>query len=193
MRTEYALFVVVKVANANEKSCAEVTLRALTFADRFKVRRWMRDLNVIKYTVLVPGPNYSQVRPYSTENADAYLKVLVNDKRREAYAIVVEGEHIGNVGLKEIDLDKKNAECFIEIGESDDRRRGIGTKAMRLLMRRAQEIGLSSLRLGVFEFNAPAIALYERLDFKVSGTYGWHYSERRFWEVYEMTYFFDEH
>ncbi len=79
------------------------------------------------------------------------------------------------------------AECFIELGEQTVRGRGIGHRAMHMLLAIAfDELGLQSVRLGVFEFNAPAISLYRRLGFIDDGRYGWHYAEGRFWDVNAM-------
>ena len=37
---------------------ADVTLRPLRMTDKFAIRRWMADRNVIDFTVVVPGPAY---------------------------------------------------------------------------------------------------------------------------------------
>jgi RimJ/RimL family protein N-acetyltransferase len=165
-----------------------VRLRHLTPLDRPAVRRWMRDPEVIRYTVLVPGPEYGPVRPYTPAAADRYLRTLIEDEQRRSFAVLLDGRHVGNVGLKELDLSRREAECFIEIGELTARRSGVGSEAMAMLLAYAfDELDLARVRLGVFEFNEPALRLYRRLGFGEDGLYGWHYAQGRFWRVRQMS------
>ena len=174
----------------SEKSRAEpnsVRLRPLLHSDRAAVRRWMRDPALIRFTVLVPGPHYAPVEPYSTADADRYLSVLVDDPKRRTFAICWADRHIGNVGLRDIDAEASCAECFVEIGESDARRRGFAKRALRQLISYAfEDLSLTHLRLGVFEFNQKAIGLYRGLGFEPSGVYGRHWVDGRYWAVHAM-------
>lgn len=165
-----------------------VRLRPLRVEDRPAVRRWMSDPDVIRFTVLVPGPEYAPVRPYPAAAADRYLKTLMSDPRRRSFAVLEGERHVGNVGLKELDLAAGVGECFIEIGERDVRGHGVGQRAMELLLEHAfEDLQLREVTLGVFEFNGPARALYRRLGFGYVGTYGWHWAEGQFWHVQQLT------
>ena len=169
-----------------------VTLRPLRMTDAARIRRWMADPAVITYTVVVPGPEYGPLSPYSAEEADQYLETLVRDPSRRSYAIELkeagEARHVGNVGLKDFHPGRAEAECFIELGEKAARGRGVGHRAMKMLLDVAfDELLLDIVRLGVFEFNAPAIALYRRLGFVDDGRYGWHFADGRFWDVNAMS------
>lgn len=176
------------VAATYRDPAERVSLRALSVMDRPSVRRWMSDPAVIRFTVLVPGPEYGPVQPYPPAAADRYLRTLVDDPSRRSFAVLLDGRHVGNVGLKELDLGRRDAECFIEIGEESARRAGVGTHAMRTLLRYAfGELDLLRVRLGVFEFNEPALRLYRRLGFSEDGLYGWHYAQGRFWRVLHMS------
>lgn len=136
----------------------------------------MADRAVIDFTVVVPGPEYGPVEPYDAASADRYLQVLVTERERRSFAIVDDDEHVGNVGLKAIDFENKRSECFIEIGERRARRRGVASKAMSLLLDIAfDELRLQEVRLGVFDFNHPAIALYRRVGFDEVSPIGNHY------------------
>jgi RimJ/RimL family protein N-acetyltransferase len=147
----------------------------------------MADPAVISFTVQVPGPEYGPVVPYSDDEADRYLDMLVRDPDRRSYAIEVDGVHVGNVGLKSHDWRKRTAECFIEVGVVDARRRGVGAGAMSQLLDIAfYECRLQRIRLGVFEFNAPAIALYRKLGFVDDGKHGVHHAQGRVWAVNAM-------
>jgi RimJ/RimL family protein N-acetyltransferase len=165
----------------------EVSLRPLRLADRDRVRAWMADPAVIEFTVQVPGPEYGPVVPYSDDEADRYLDMLVRDPDRRSYAIELDGVHVGNVGLKNHDWRVRTAECFIEVGDVSSRRRGVGARAMTALLDVAfGECRLKRIRLGVFEFNAPAIALYRKLGFVDDGRHGSHHARGRIWAVNAM-------
>lgn len=147
----------------------------------------MADPSVILFTVLVPGPEYGPVVPYADAAADRYLDLLVSDPDRRSYAIEVDGVHIGNVGLKGYDWEKRTAECFIEIGEAAMRGKGVGSAAMRALLDIAfDKMHLERVRLGVFEFNVAAIQMYRKLGFVDDGVYGSHWVDGRFWAVDAM-------
>jgi RimJ/RimL family protein N-acetyltransferase len=166
----------------------EVTLRRLQIGDREAIRRWMADPSLIRFTVLVPGPEYGPVLPYPHDAADRYLETLVADPTRRSFAVELDGHHVGNIGLKEYDPSRPSTECFIEIGERGLRGAGVGHCAMHLLLDLAfHQLRLEEVRLGVFEFNHPALRLYRRLGFADAGRYGWHWAEGRYWEVLAMT------
>ncbi len=56
------------------------------------------------------------------------------------------------------------------MGEERDRNEGLGTEAIRVILRYAfEELGLESVGLSVFEFNEPAIQAYEKLGFEREG------------------------
>jgi RimJ/RimL family protein N-acetyltransferase len=149
-------------------------------SDRLAIRRWMQDFAVIGFTVVVPGPDYGPVEPYDAAAADHYLEVLVRDPQRRSFAIVWRGEHVGNVGLKHIDLRQETAECFIEVGEVSARRHGVGAAAMGALLDVAfDELRLKVVRLGVFEFNTPALRLYSKLGFELEDDRGDHWLNGR--------------
>lgn len=147
----------------------------------------MADPRVIAFTVVVPGPDYGPVEPYDAASADRYLKLLLREPDRRSYAILNDGVHVGNVGLKHIDATRGTSECFVEIGEVSARRHGVALAAMSQLLDVAfDELRLKSVRLGVFEFNAPAIGLYRKLGFVDDGRLGDHWADGRLWAVNAM-------
>ena len=165
----------------------QVILWALQRADAARIRRWMADLELIRFIVVVPGPEHGPLLPYSVAEADQYVSTLVADPTRRSFAIELDGVHVGNVGLKEWRPGATAAECFIEIGEASARGHGVGTQAMRRLLDIAFfELGLSVVRLGVFAFNANAIALYRRLGFVDEGRYGLHWADGGWHEINAM-------
>lgn len=57
----------------------------------------------------------------------------------------------------------------ITIGEESARGIGIGVRAMQYLEAQIREQGLKRIELGVFEFNSPAIRLYEKMGYQEIG------------------------
>ncbi|MGV8878714.1 MAG: GNAT family N-acetyltransferase [Sphingobacteriaceae bacterium] len=55
---------------------------------------------------------------------------LKKDDSQEIYAIVVDSNHVGNIGLKNIDHHNRNAEAWIYIGDRDYRGKGIARSAL---------------------------------------------------------------
>lgn len=175
------------VKTSSSTTAESVRLRPLRPTDRDAIRRWMADPRVIAFTVVVPGPEYGPLHPYDPVAADHYLQVLIDEPDRRSFAILLDDVHVGNVGLKHVDLRHRTSECFIEIGETSVRRRGVALAAMSQLLDLAfDELRLESVRLGVFEFNAPAIGLYHKLGFTPDGRQGDHYSDGRLWAVNAM-------
>ena len=164
-----------------------VSIRPLRSSDGAHIRRWMKDLELVRNTVLVPSPEHATGGVNSPEAVERYIHALLHDPRRLSFAICADGLHIGNVGLKEWDEDQPAGECFIEIGERNFRGRGLGARAMRLLLDCCwRQLDLHTVNLSVFEYNLPAISLYERLGFLHTGRMGWHWWEGQYHQVLGM-------
>lgn len=166
----------------------EINLRFLEKEDHARVKKWLEDPYVLELTFVIPGPEKRSTLPFNDKMMEQYIQALLSDKTRKTFAIEVSGEHVGNVGLKEIDLAAKKAELFIEIGESDYRGIGVGKAAMAILMDHAfHNMGLEEICLEVLEFNNTALRLYKQLGFQTSHRSGWHYdTEGRYWQVWWM-------
>ena len=147
----------------------------------------MANEDVVRFTVLVPGPECALSVPYDADAADRYLYALVKDPARRSFAIELDGVHVGNLGLKDTDLETRTAECFIELGDARARGRGVALRAMTQLLDHAHfQLELVEVSLGVIEFNTSAIALYERLAFERTGHYADHWAHGRYWDVLGM-------
>lgn len=94
---------------------------------------------------------------------------------REDATILVAERHGEIVGLVEVatrqSLDtplhvpRRVARVETLVVRAQDRRHGIGRALMEAAEEWAQERGCNEIELGVYEFNRPAIALYERLGY----------------------------
>ena len=75
----------------------------------------------------------------------------------------------------------------ITIGEERARGRGVGQRAMEHLERQIKLHGLRRIELGVFEFNKPAIRLYEKLGYKeIVRIDGFTYWQDKMWQDIRM-------
>lgn len=90
----------------------------------------------------------------------------------DSFAVHEEGEDepIGVISLINISRANASADLSVIVGSAVNRARGLGTEAIRVLLRYAfEEVGLHRVALSVFEFNEQAIAAYEKLGFKEEG------------------------
>ncbi len=180
-------FDVKNIFKISEKK-RNVSLRRLTLMDRDCVQKWLSDPYILRLTFVVPGPGSMPALPFSKSSMEQYLNLLVQDPIRLTYAIEVDGEHVGNIGLKEINQTAGTSEYFIEIGEQKYRGIGVGTAASAILLDYGLlSMGLREVRLEVLEFNDAAIRVYQRLGFERTHRTGWHYDDNgQYWQVWGM-------
>ena len=127
--------------------------------------RWYGDEEVWRLTSWMAGP----MRRAAVER-------LFEDRESspidDSFAVHREGEEepVGVISLTNISGANASADLSVILGSAEDRDRGIGTEAIRLLLRYAfEDSGLNRVALSVFEFNEPAIHAYEKLGFKSEG------------------------
>lgn len=90
------------------------------------------------------------------------------DRRREDYAIVADGRHVGNCGLSDVDRRRGKAQLWVYLGEG--RGQGVGRRALEALLARAfVGLALERVYLRVLADNADAIAFYRRAGFAEEG------------------------
>lgn len=166
----------------------EVKLRLLAYSDRVAIRKWLSDPYIIHLTFVVPGPSCMPSTPFSAAAADQYLNTLISESSRVTFAIEVNGNHIGNIGLKEYYPDRQTSEFFVEIGEAEYRGKGVGKAAIAILLDYAFfTLNLQEMRLEVLEFNDVAIRVYQQLGFEKTHRSGWHYDVNgQYWQVWGM-------
>jgi RimJ/RimL family protein N-acetyltransferase len=105
----------------------------------------------------------------SLEGTRAWIERAESEPGWQAFAILAEGDHIGNVVLDLLDDHLQTARLSIYIGDPRDRNRGYGRAAIDEAARRAGELGLHKLWLTVHVGNEPAIAAYRRAGFAEEG------------------------
>ncbi len=119
-------------------------------------------------------------RPFASKQQAQRPATLVNTATKLAaaleagrlwYLIELDGVLVGEVNLVMDppylhDRQGKTAWFGVVIGEAQARGQGLGKAAMRHIEEVAREHGALWGQIGVFEFNAPARALYENLGYR---------------------------
>jgi RimJ/RimL family protein N-acetyltransferase len=99
------------------------------------------------------------------------------------YAIIHDKQHVGNLGLKNIEPDKKLAETWIYIGDGSVQGKGVASSAYEKLFELLRSQGeIKTLYCHIASFNLASIKLYNRLGFKQVTSFG----EKRDWEGEEF-------
>src|SRR5215216_835927 len=127
--------------------------------------RWYGDEEIWRLTSWAPEPLQRQA-----------VERLFEDRKsspaNDSFAIHRKGEEepIGVISLMNLSKANASADLSIIVGAAEDRDKGLGTEAIRVILRYAfEELGLDRVALSVFEFNELAIQTYEKLGFQREG------------------------
>ena len=137
----------------------EVTIRPITYDDTENIIKWRNSEYV--------NSRFIDRRLFTKESHEAWLKNYVETGRVAQFIILLDGEAVGSVYLRDIDPDTKEAEYGIFIGEESARGKGVGTKSAKLILKYAfEELGLKKIFLRVLKNNPGAVRSYEKAGFK---------------------------
>lgn len=125
--------------------------------------KWMNDFEtsrfIMQYTDLI-----------TEQGEKEYLENLSKEKYN--YAIVLEENDklIGNVSLIDYDPLNQSAELGIFIGDKENRHKGYGTEAIKLILDYGfNYLNLNNIFLKVYDVNKNAINAYKKIGFKQIG------------------------
>lgn len=168
----------------------KVILRALEKEDLVRCHQWVNDLEVTKYLD-------SHLFPTSMVQEEKFYEELIQKEgKTRIFAIIntESGEHIGNIGLENIELYNRNAEIGLFIGEKQCWGEGFGTDAIITLMDFAfKHLGLHKIYLVTYEFNERGKACYLKCGFREEGVLKDHrFWDDRYWDVIFMGILEDE-
>ena len=100
-------------------------------------------------------------------------KEYIESKKDNSYdfsIILNDDTLIGNISLMNVNLVSRKATLGVFIGDEENRSKGYGTEAIKLLVDYGFNIlGLHNIDLNVFSFNEGAIRAYEKAGFKEYG------------------------
>ena len=149
----------------------QVRLAAPTAVDLPIITRWWADADFLRLYNTAPAA------PRNEDQLSRRFDLSQTSNETFLFAIrPLDDDSL--LGLLEFDgVDWSNRTTFVSvgIGAAEHRGRGYGADAMRVGLRFAfHELNLHRVCLTVFSYNAPAIALYERLGFVREGVYREH-------------------
>ena len=105
----------------------------------------------------------------SIEGADDWFEEIQKKQGKDQFYLgifQISGELLGDIQLSRIDWISSSAEMGMSISLDDDRNRGFGQEAARLLLKFAfQELNLNRIAAGVFSHNQSAIVGLTRIGF----------------------------
>ena len=140
-----------------------IYLSPLNVDDAEVYTKWMND-----YEVSGNLGNYRQV--ISLNNEKAFLENLASDGQNFAVVLQDNDQLIGNISLNDIDHLNRTATVGIFIGDPENRNRGYGTEAMKLILTYGfKTLNLHNIMLHVHSDNQRAITCYIKSGFREIG------------------------
>lgn len=136
--------------------------------------------------------------PETLESAARWLEKSEKEQGKTRWDFDVRSREderpIGIAGLMDLDAVNGSAELYVGIGEPSMRDHGYGTEAIGVLLDFAfAELRLHRVQLRVWDFNARARHVYERMGFRHEVRYReGHYRHGRYHDIHYMSLLADE-
>jgi RimJ/RimL family protein N-acetyltransferase len=145
-----------------------VRLTALDESDAPTIARWYKDAAYLR----LQDTNAAIPRTAADISAEITAERKADDIIVLAIRLVDSDELVGTIGFYEIEWSNQVAWLGLGIGDRSNWGRGYGSDAMQLALRYAFcELNLYRVQLTVIDYNARAIALYEKSGFKREGVF----------------------
>lgn len=150
-------------ARSSAPTPAPVRLRALERADLPRSLAWVNDPEITRFT----GTLY----PVSAAEEDAWYERVLADPAQRVFALeTADGRHVGNGGFRDIQAVPRKAELWIYVGDRSRQNAGLGTAAVRELVRFGFErMNLHRIWVRVFAYNERALRTFESCGFVREG------------------------
>ena len=142
----------------------EISLRAVAPGDKERTFAWVTQTWYLNEFA-------GRKKPTWESHAEFFDNVASDDTQRY-FAVICDGAHIGNAGLKYIN--EENPECWYYIGEESFRGRGLSKKIVKQLVEYACEnLHLEKLQAKILDWNIASIKAVEANGFvKIEGDFG---------------------
>jgi RimJ/RimL family protein N-acetyltransferase len=147
-------------------------------------QHWLNDFEMLK---LVDR----QFKPHSTEWITNWYERHATGQTDSLIFTIIENASsrpVGNIALQDLDYRNRTAELGIYIGDTASRGQGYGSEATSLIVNFAfRVLGLQNIMLRVYEYNEPAIRVYQKAGFREFGRrHQGQFMDGRFWDVILM-------
>ena len=140
---------------------SKITLRKIKSTDKKYFAYWWRDKELLKLTSGI-------LKLISDKEVEEYFSAMVGSHVDYHFMIILDKKVIGHIVFTK--RKKDWYETQIVIGEKQYWGRGYGTKAIKLLLKKANKLGISKIYLEVRPTSIRAIAAYENSGFVKVGT-----------------------
>ena len=148
-------------------------LRPLQMTDLDSIMPWINDPEVVK--------NFQNFdKEVTREEEQRYLEKMLASPHDKLFAIETEaGEYLGNAGIHDIHTKNNEGRLGLIIGNKKQWGGGYGQSAVRALIQYAFEVcDLHRIELRVFEENAKARHIYQKVGFVEEGVMRKKYADR---------------
>ena len=135
----------------------KINLRKIKLSDKNYFAKWWRDKELLKLTSGV-------LKLISDKEVDKYFQAIMENKDDYNFMVIADREIIGHISL----VKRRNDwhETQIVIGEKKYWSKGLGSSAIKTLIRKAKKNGISNIYLEVRPTNLRAIRAYEQCGFQ---------------------------
>ncbi len=97
-----------------------------------------------------------------------WFESIQGDRSQEIFAIIYNKQHVGNIGLKNIDVKNKKAEVWVYLGDINYRGKGIAKKS--LLELENNKIGeLNKIYAHIADFNFSSFKAFASVGYNIEG------------------------
>ena len=146
---------------------SRVTLREYRVDDLEAIRGWVNDPETVRYL----SSRYWM--PQSASNTGEFFDHATHAVGNAAFFVIADratDRYLGQIDLPSINWKLHSAEVAMVIGKGENRSKGFGEEALRLILEHAfQTLGLERVELEVHMENAAAKRCYEKVGFQLEG------------------------
>ncbi|MDI9494817.1 MAG: GNAT family protein [Bacillota bacterium] len=141
-----------------------ISLTEIKKEDMEYIYKWFSDSEFLKYY------DYYPPHPLTKTEVDKMFDYYEKSSKSKVFAVRKDKRIIGVAGFDDIIKENQVATLFIGLGNENERGKGHGKEAMRILLEFGfNDLNFHRIQLNVLEFNDKAIALYERCGFRKEG------------------------
>lgn len=145
---------------------------------------WLNDPQVV-------GQTEQSAREHTVDSVRAYVEATLDAPDALIWRILLASAHVGNIRLSNIHRIHRRAAVALIIGHSSARGRGLGPRAIKLVVDYALgELGLNKVTAGLYASNPASGRAFEKAGFHLEATlrrHAWH--DGAFIDVLQMARF----
>jgi len=145
---------------------------------------WLNDPDITRHTE-------ARHDRHSLSSVLAYVVTAISDPNAAMWRIVVDGTHIGNIRLSDVNFVHRRASVALLIGEKRYRGAGHGTEAVDMVARHGlEQMGLNKLTAGIYRTNIASRRAFEKAGFEMEAVLRRHaFEDGLFVDVLQMARF----